>query len=390
MISRRTITRIAALLLVAVIGSAMPAGAQDGDPLPTNPYERLAEIRRRQAEAAMAIDILNATQVEVQKRLATVEAWVASQEQVVAQAQAELVDATLVANRARQREQAKAAELQSLKDLMAQLAVEAYMRPPQMAAMNVIVTHDLASAEKADVMLRAKAERDENVAEDLAAAEKALSGLREAADAKASRAETAAEDAAGALDDLQSARNEQLALAQQVHGQLEQTSAQLVTLSSDEVAAAEDVQRQTAALLARVDHGTDIPLVTVRGIQVHADIAPALEGLLSEAEAAGIELSGWGYRTTESQISLRRQHCGGPGVDDATAVYVVAPGACSPPTAKPGTSMHELGLAVDLTVNGEAIHSHDDPAWIWLNEHAGEYGFQNLPSEPWHWSINGK
>ncbi len=390
MLSRRTLTRIAALLLVAVIGCAVPAGAQDGDPLPTNPYERLAEIRRRQAEAALAIDILNATQVEVQKRLTTVEAWVAAQEQVVAQAQSELVDATLEANRARQREQAKAAELQDLKDLMARLAVEAYMRPPQMAAMNVIVTHDLASAEKADVMLRAKAERDENVAEELAAAEKALSGLREAADAKASQAESAAEQAAGALDDLQSARDEQLALAQQVHAQLAQTSAQLVTLSSDEAAAAEDVQRQTAALLARVDHGTDVPLVTVRGIRVHADIAPALEGLLSEAAAAGIELSGWGYRTTESQISLRRQHCGGAGIDDATAVYVVPAGSCSPPTAKPGTSMHELGLAVDLTVNGTTIRSHDDPAWIWLNEHAGEYGFQNLPSEPWHWSINGK
>ena len=390
MLSRRTITRIAALLLVAILGSAVPAGAQDGDPLPTNPYERLAEIRRRQAEAAMAIDLLNATQIEVQKRLATVEAWVASQEQVVAQAQAELVDATLEANRARQREDVKAAELQALKDLMAKLAVEAYMRPPQMAAMDVIVTHDLASAEKADVMLRAKAERDENVAEDLAAAEKALHGLRQAADAKADHAEAAAEDAAGALDELQSARNEQLTLAQQVHAKLEQTSAQLVSLSGDEAAAAEDVQRQTAALLARVDHGTSVPLVTVRGIQVHADIAPALEGLLSEAEAAGVVLSGWGHRTTESQISLRRQHCGGPGVDDATAVYLVAPGACSPPTAKPGTSMHELGLAIDFTNAGASISSHDDPAWIWLNEHAAEYGFQNLPSEPWHWSINGK
>ncbi len=390
MLSRRTITRIAALLLVAILGSAVPAGAQDGDPLPTNPYERLAEIRRRQAEAAMAIDLLNATQIEVQNRLATVEAWVASQEQVVAQAQAELVDATLEANRARQREDVKAAELQALKDLMAKLAVEAYMRPPQMAAMDVIVTHDLASAEKADVMLRAKAERDENVAEDLAAAEKALHGLRQAADAKADHAEAAAEDAAGALDELQSARNEQLTLAQQVHAKLEQTSAQLVSLSGDEAAAAEDVQRQTAALLARVDHGTSVPLVTVRGIQVHADIAPALEGLLSEAEAAGVVLSGWGYRTTESQISLRRQHCGGPGVDDATAVYLVAPGACSPPTAKPGTSMHELGLAIDFTNAGASISSHDDPAWIWLNEHAAEYGFQNLPSEPWHWSINGK
>ena len=25
----------------------------------------------------------------------------------------------------------------------------------------------------------------------------------------------------------------------------------------------------------------------------------------------------------------------------------------------------------------------------WLNAHGATYGFYNLPSEPWHWSVNG-
>ncbi len=286
--------------IVAVLGSALPVGAQDGDPLPANPYERLAEVKRRQAEAAMAIDLLNASQVEVQHRLDVVEAWVASQQTVVAKAQAELVDATIQADRARRRARAKAAELDALKERMADLAVEAYMRPPQMAAMDVIVTHDLASAEKADVMLRAKAQRDEQVAEALAEAEKALQRLLDVAESRAQQAESAADSAATALDELHRARDEQLGLAQQIQTHLQDTSLQLLSLGGEEAAATESVQRETAALLARVTHGTTVPLMTVRGIQVHADIAPGLEALLAEAEADGVTLSGWGYRTTDS------------------------------------------------------------------------------------------
>ena len=29
------------------------------------------------------------------------------------------------------------------------------------------------------------------------------------------------------------------------------------------------------------------------------------------------------------------------------------------------------------------------PAFVWLTEHAADYGLENLPSEPWHWSVDG-
>jgi hypothetical protein len=52
--------------------------------------------------------------------------------------------------------------------------------------------------------------------------------------------------------------------------------------------------------------------------------------------------------------------------------------------------MHERGLAVDFTCDGGgAIGSHDSPCFQWLAEHGEDYGFYNLPSEPWHWSANG-
>lgn len=59
-----------------------------------------------------------------------------------------------------------------------------------------------------------------------------------------------------------------------------------------------------------------------------------------------------------------------------------------PPTARPGQSMHERGLAVDFTSGGGTL-TRGSAAFAWMKANAGQYGFYNLPSEPWHWSTNG-
>jgi LAS superfamily LD-carboxypeptidase LdcB len=62
--------------------------------------------------------------------------------------------------------------------------------------------------------------------------------------------------------------------------------------------------------------------------------------------------------------------------------------SCRPPTARPGLSMHERGLAVDLTQGGSTLR-RSSSGYRWLKANAHKYGFFNLPSEPWHWSVNG-
>lgn len=126
-------------------------------------------------------------------------------------------------------------------------------------------------------------------------------------------------------------------------------------------------------------------LVNVGGIVVNASIASQLRALLAAADAAGLRLGGGGYRDPAEQIALRRAHCG----SSYYAIYQMSAAQCSPPTARPGTSMHEQGLALDLTSSGSLIQSRSDPAFQWLAANAGRFGFRNLPSEPWHWSING-
>jgi hypothetical protein len=128
-----------------------------------------------------------------------------------------------------------------------------------------------------------------------------------------------------------------------------------------------------------------VDAVTVRGITVARPIARNLDSLLAAAEADGIQLGGWGYRSTAKQIELRKQHCGPTRYD----IYERPSSQCTPPTAPPGRSMHEKGLAIDFTYNGQTIKSKTSPAFLWLQQNAGKYGLKNFAKEPWHWSTTG-
>ena len=128
-------------------------------------------------------------------------------------------------------------------------------------------------------------------------------------------------------------------------------------------------------------------IVSVRNIQVARQIAPQVSALLAAAERDGIKLSGGGYRSTQQQIQLRIAHCGG---NSHYYIYEKPSSQCTPPTAPPGRSNHEKGLAIDFTYNGQTIKSHANPGFQWLAANAANYGLYNLPSEPWHWSVNGR
>ncbi len=101
--------------------------------------------------------------------------------------------------------------------------------------------------------------------------------------------------------------------------------------------------------------------------------------------AEGFTLGGGGYRSIESQIRLRRANCG----TSEYAIWEMPASRCRPPTARPGLSQHELGLAVDFTHNGRVLRSRSSEVFQTLSRIAPQFGFYNLPSEPWHWSTTG-
>jgi LAS superfamily LD-carboxypeptidase LdcB len=124
----------------------------------------------------------------------------------------------------------------------------------------------------------------------------------------------------------------------------------------------------------------------VGNLTVNSEVAKNVQDMLDAAETVGINLDAHpasSYRSHDDQIRLRKKHCGGEDhVYDKEA-------HCTPPTAIPGNSQHEMGLAIDFTCDGKAV-SKDGECFKWLQENAAKYGFYNLPSEPWHWSTTGR
>ena len=130
---------------------------------------------------------------------------------------------------------------------------------------------------------------------------------------------------------------------------------------------------------------SDIELVTVGGITVNVLVEDQVRGILAAMSARGFNLGGGGYRSIESQIRLRRANCG----TSDYAIWEMPASRCRPPTARPGLSQHEVGLAIDFTLNGRVLRTRNSDVFRALAEVAPQFGFYNLPSEPWHWSTTG-
>jgi D-alanyl-D-alanine carboxypeptidase len=119
----------------------------------------------------------------------------------------------------------------------------------------------------------------------------------------------------------------------------------------------------------------------VYGTTVHLSVAYSYRRMVDDAKKAGISISGGGFRTKQRQIELRK-------INGCPNVWTAPASSCRVPTAIPGRSLHEIGMAIDITSGGRSLTS-SSPAFKWLKLNGAKYGFFNLPSEPWHWSITG-
>lgn len=112
------------------------------------------------------------------------------------------------------------------------------------------------------------------------------------------------------------------------------------------------------------------------------DIVARVNAMLVASKNAGLNITGGGYRSEEQQKQLRIKNCKGD--------FKNAGAVCKPPTALPGQSNHNNGKAFDLQCDGVFIQTQDNKCFVWLKTNASTYGLYNLPSEPWHWSVDGR
>ena len=96
-------------------------------------------------------------------------------------------------------------------------------------------------------------------------------------------------------------------------------------------------------------NGEEIELVRVEGILVNETLAEPLAQIIEHARADGLKLDGWGWRSNQRQIELRIANCADP--------FETPSSECTPPTARPGHSRHERGLAIDFHIDGRVLLS---------------------------------
>jgi len=143
--------------------------------------------------------------------------------------------------------------------------------------------------------------------------------------------------------------------------------------------------------------------VLKNGYKVDKRISEDLQAMFDDCRAAGLEpLICSAYRTMEYQQKLYDktvEQYKAKGYDDVKAKELAAMD-----TAIPGTSEHQLGLAVDIvSIQNQRLEEAQEstPEQIWLMQNCYKYGFilrfpkgkENLTGimyEPWHYRYVGK
>jgi murein DD-endopeptidase MepM/ murein hydrolase activator NlpD len=366
----------------------------------TSPNELRRQRRQVQEEAALVaaeVDALTAEIGDLEAALTAASANVDAQqaateaaeravvvaEETLAQSQAEIVN--LEAEQAKTKRQLEMAAVESYVSFQGFDAVEALTSDPWATsrAETLASIGTGSSFETIDQLRQISSELDEQ--RDIAAA----------AAIEADAAQAAMEQQLAQLTNALAVQQDLLndALDRQDHRLGE--AAALAELDAELAEEIRQEEQRIADELARlrrpsnggvtVPPGSDFEIVNVQGFFVNALIEDELRGLLAAMSARGFELGGGGYRNVDRQIELRRSNCG----TSDYAIWEMPASQCRPPTARPGRSQHEVGLAIDFTYQGRIIRSTQSAVFQALRAIAADYGFYNLPGEPWHWSTTG-
>lgn len=352
--------------------------------------EERERVRREQAQKAAEIDALRAEDHEVEAALTAMNSQVAAQEDALASAEQAVQASEAEVLAAQAAESAIEQEVAALKATLRDLAVQEFITGGRLHFdEQAFATDDLSERARRSVLADYVVGNATVTGQQLRAASEDLTLARERAEVAAAAAVVKRNEVDSKLGELAAVRDQQAAFASKLDARIESRLAESAALSSLDSKLSAQIAAEQASLARRNTGGGrssgatvrrgNVRLRTVRGITVNVDIADELERLLAAASADGITFGGGGYRDPAQQQALRDAHC--PSRSSPAS-------SCRPPTARPGHSMHERGLAIDFTTNGRTLTS-GSAGHRWLRSNAASYGLYNLPGEPWHWSTNG-
>jgi hypothetical protein len=394
--TRALLKALGALFVIGLLAGPVVAWAAP-NASSTDPYTQRAQVRAQKAKVASDVNALKATDAQVTSALDALDANVNGQQAQLSEAQRASSQADQAQAAAEAAVAAKQAEIDALRVQIRKFAVQVFVHPPGDDAMAALDSTDPGAAAEKRALLDLQNTNNSDLLDQLTAAQQDLDASRKLAADAANEAKSKRDAVASNLASLQSARDQKAQFAGQVQNRLDQALGEAANLATLDSALSQQIQADELAQAARAGTGNggsaggpvgnvNLSSASCPGggrITIAASIADQVQRLLNAAAADGVMLCGGGYRSSQAQVEARRAN----GCPD---IYNSPPSACHPPTARPGTSMHERGLAIDFTCNGGGvITSRSSPCYQWLDGHASTCGFYNLPSEPWHWSVNG-
>lgn len=387
-------------------------------------------VQDQRSQVEDEIDVLQASNAEVSAALDRLSGAVSAQREAVEAAQAEVEAADAAVAEADEALAAARHDVEVLRQAIEEMAIASYIHPPVQDLVQSFTVADFDDALVARTYLDARAKRDVDLLNLFNEAEAVAETRADESRAAAAAAADAASAATDALSTLQAQRSHQQQVAATVQVRIDDALAESAALADLDAELAAQIAAEQQALIERLppepaavpaSSGPEVPatpspdaapdqtpttpstttpsptttvpsspppvdlnappLETVHGITVNTSISGQVSAMIEAAAADGVSLSGSGYRSSQRQIELRMAHCG----TSYYAIWIMRSGSCSPPTAIPGRSLHERGLAIDF-IN---CSSHSTDCFQWLDDNASDFGLHNLPSEPWHWSTTG-
>lgn len=387
----RRVAFLAAVAALATLATVVDAATPD------ELREQRRDVQAQAAELASEVDAATADVADLEVALAAAQANVDAQQAAVEAANRAVIDA----------DAAQVAALEAITDL--ELREEQARIDLQNAVIDSYVSFqgfddlealgdDPWEASRVETLVEIGTGTGLEGLDNLRAIGAELEFQRQLAEQAAAEAETTREEMRIRLAELETALAIEDQLLLEAIERQERRLGEAAALAALEAELSEEIrveeQRIADAIANRIPPGSgsvtvppdsDIELVTVGGITVNVLVEDQVRGILAAMSARGFNLGGGGYRSIESQIRLRRANCG----TSDYAIWEMPASRCRPPTARPGLSQHEVGLAIDFTLNGRVLRTRDSDVFRALAEVAPQFGFYNLPSEPWHWSTTG-
>lgn len=374
----------------------------------------------RNGEIDLDIDVLRADAVSVEQAFGDLQDNVLAQRDQLSQARQQVASADQAVLAAQGRVAEVQLRIEGLIRQSDEVVVRAFTAPPSETAIDAISTDSAMDSAVKQTVLDMQADADADVLADLEAAQNEMEELRAVERDAVAAAEERRAEAEEALDDMRGAVSQEVQFTLEVEERLNHQLGEIATLEQIDPELAAQLRAQQEGLAAQLgeararfeeqemleEYGVDeeqigpsgpasiqpvsggvvaVTCPTGGSVEVAGAIAREIQGLLNAAYNEGVSsICGYGFRDPGDQVALRRQNCGSSDY----AIYQAPASSCSPPTAVPGSSMHEQGLAIDFTSGSRTIGCSGS-VYSFLRNNAADYGLHNLPGECWHWSTNG-